>query len=47
MNGSCGNIQFTEVKIECNELFSAGIITNMVDNNSRQDTVVPESKKCF
>ena len=47
MNVSCENVQTTEVKIESDELFSAGIITNMVDNNSTQDTFVPESKKWF
>ena len=45
MNVSCENVQMTEIKIESEELFSAGIITNMVGNNSTQDTVVPESKK--
>ena len=45
MNVSNKNVQMTELKIESDELFSAGIITNMFDNNSRQDKVVPESKK--
>ena len=41
MNASCGNVQFTEVKIESDELFS-----NMIDNNSSNDTEsIPESKK--
>ena len=47
MNVSNENVQTTEVEIESDELFSAGIINNMVDNNSIQDKVVPESKKCF
>ena len=47
LNVSCENVQTTEVKIESDELFSAEIITSMVDNNSIQDKFVLESKKCF
>ena len=47
MNVSCENVQTTEVKIESDELFSAEIITSMVDNNSIQDKFVLESMKCF
>ena len=44
MNVSSGKVQTTEVNIEYDELYSTGIITNVVDNNSTQDTVVPGSK---
>ena len=47
MNVSSGKVQTTEVNIESDELYSTGIITNVVDNNSTQDTVVPGSKKYF
>ena len=45
INVNHGNVQAPEVKAESDEFFPAGIITNMVDNNSRQDTVVPKSEK--
>ena len=45
MNVSNENVEMTEMKIESDELFSAGIITNMACNNSRQGKVVLESKK--
>ena len=45
MNVSNENVQMTEMKTESDELFSAGIITNMACNNSRQGKVVLESKK--
>ena len=43
MNVTYGNVQFTEVKTEFDELYSAGLINNMFGNSSRQDTFIPES----
>ena len=45
LNVSCENVQFAEVKIGLGALLSTGIITNTLDNNSRQNKVLLKSRK--